>query len=269
VTWNTDTTVSPTGTRLLLMDNVTNNVVDNENRMIDWCRMWTEDPALAHQLMTDECLQWSNRMTGLDAVVGPAEQERFVTAYRARQVNVFTPRVLADAGDRFTYLWGIRTPDGEVKTGLDFNVMRGDRVHENWTFVATRHCDQPDPEPVAATDRAELAELGQRWARLRNGRAEPAQDVVTSDFALFAGEGAAGDATGPAELAALVERRAAPAFTRHRELVVDVARGTVAFLWTAAPETDGVAVGGVDLLRTRAGRVARAWTLTGTRAFRY
>ncbi|TWP51764.1 hypothetical protein FKR81_12935 [Lentzea tibetensis] len=64
--------------------------MDNEQRMIDWCRMWNEDPSLAHELMTGSCVQWSNRVESLDAVVGPDQQERFVTDYRARHVNVFT-----------------------------------------------------------------------------------------------------------------------------------------------------------------------------------
>ena len=28
--------------------------MDNEQRMNSWCRMWNEDPSLAHELMTAE-----------------------------------------------------------------------------------------------------------------------------------------------------------------------------------------------------------------------
>ena len=45
--------------------------MDNEQRMTSWCRMWNEDPSLAHELMTDDCVQWSDHGVGLDSVVGP------------------------------------------------------------------------------------------------------------------------------------------------------------------------------------------------------
>jgi hypothetical protein len=245
--------------------------MDNEKRMIEWCRLWNEDPSLAHELMTDGCAQWSNRGEGLDTVVGPDEQERFVTDYRARHVNVFTPRVFVDAGDRFAYLWDVRSPDGRVTTGLDVNILSDDRIHENWTFAGARRCDQPDPEPVVAgpADPAAIEELARRWVQLRNGRTELAQDVATSDFALFSGESPAGDANGPAELAALVDRLAAPVIAIHRQPVIDLARGSVAFLWTAEATANGASVGGVDLLTARQGRIARAWSLTGIRGFCY
>ncbi|WP_158835391.1 hypothetical protein [Streptomyces sp. NRRL S-350] len=249
--------------------------MDNEKRMTTWCRMWSEDPSLAYGLMTDDCVQWSNRTAGLDTVVGPAEQERFVTEYRARQVNVFSPRVLVDAGDRFAYLWDVRKADGEVWTGIDVNVLSGDRIRENWTFVAERHCEQSDPAPEAAgrTDAATIEELCHRWVQLRNGRAELATDLVMGDFDLFSGAGPDSDAHGPAELADLIERQAETddrsAVTIHRQPVVDPARGYVAFLWNAETRAGGASVGGVDLLTVRSGRLARAWSMTGTRPFRY
>jgi hypothetical protein len=263
VTWNTDRTVSPVVARLVVMD--------NEKRMTLWCRMWSEDPALAHDLMSESCVQWSNRRESLDSVVGPTEQERFVTGYRTRQANTFDPRVLVDAGDRFAYLWDVRSRDGKVLTGLDVNVMKDDRVEENWTFVGTRRCEWPDPAPEApaSADPAAIDSLVRRWVRLRSGRAELAEDLVTDDFALFCGEGPTGDVSGPAELAALVERQTDTAFATHREPMIDLTRGHVTFLWTARSTPDGAAVGGVDLLTVRDGRFARAWSLTGTRPFRY
>ncbi|MFF2515773.1 hypothetical protein [Streptomyces sp. NPDC058086] len=249
--------------------------MDNEKRMIIWCRMWNEDPSLAHELMSDDCVQWSAQGAGLDTVVGPDEQERFVVGYRARHVNLFSPRVFVDAGDRFAYLWDVRKADGQVLTGIDVNILQDDRIRENWTFVAERRCEQPDPGPEAAdrTDPATIEDLCHRWMQLRNGRAELAMEVVTGDFALFSGAGKVGDAHGPSELADLIERQAEtddpPAFTIHRQPVVDPARGHVAFLWTAETRADGAFVGGVDLLTVRAGRFARAWSLTGARSFRY
>jgi hypothetical protein len=256
--------------------------MDNEKRMTTWCRMWDEDPSLAHDLMSDGCVQWSAQREGLDSVVGPTEQEKFVTDYRARHVNVFSPRVLADAGDRFAYLWDVRTPEGQVMTGLDVNVLRGDRVHENWTFVGQRHCDWPDPAPEptgtpgtpempVSADRAAMDDLVRRWVRLREGEAALSEGVVSSDFALFCGESQDGDVSGPAELAALIERQAATGttFATHREPVVDLTRGHVALLRTTKAAADDVTVGGVDLLTVRDGEFARAWSLTGLRPFRY
>ncbi|PRY39042.1 nuclear transport factor 2 family protein [Umezawaea tangerina] len=211
--------------------------MDNEKLMTVWCRMWNEDPALAHDLMTDECVQWSGNTTGLDAVVGPREQEEFVTAYRAEHVNVFTPRVLVDGGDRFAYLWDVRTADGRVLTGVDVNVVRDGRVHENWTFVGERHDGQADPEPEAA-DRAVLEDLALGWT---------GDGPVADRFR--------GTAADDLDLAV----------TAHREVVVDPDRGRVALLRTTGED----AVSGVDLFAVREGRVARAWSLTGVRPFRY
>ncbi|WP_329274618.1 hypothetical protein [Streptomyces sp. NBC_00691] len=258
--------------------------MDNEKRMITWCRMWNEDPSLAYGLMSDDCVQWSDHGASLDTVVGPEEQERFVTAYRARHVNIFSPRVLADAGDRFAYLWDVRKADGQVLTGIDVNVLEDGRIRENWTFVAERRCERPDPEPggagavggaggVRGAHPAAIERLCQRWVQLRNGRAELATDLVTGDFHLFSGTGPEGDAHGPAELADLIERQAKTdgptARTIHREPVVDLVRGYAAILWTAEGRGDGASVGGVDLLTVRSDRVTRAWSLTGTRPFRY
>ncbi|MEY9966753.1 hypothetical protein ABIA33_004818 [Streptacidiphilus sp. MAP12-16] len=249
--------------------------MDNEKRMIIWCRMWNEDPSLAHDLMSGDCPQWSDRSDVLDTVIGPDAQERFVAAYRARHVNVFSPRVLVDAGDRFAYLWDVRKPDGQVLTGIDVNILKDGRIGENWTFVAERRCERPDPGPEAAgrTDPATIEDLCRGWVQLRNGRAELAKDVVTDDFAMFSGAGSAGDARGASGLADLIERKAGtddpPVFTIHRQIVVDPSRGYAAFLWTAETRADGASVGGVDLLAVREGRLARAWSLTGARPFRY
>jgi hypothetical protein len=120
-------------------------VMDNEKRMTKWCRMWNEDPSLAHDLMSDDCVQWSDRGAGLETVIGPEEQERFVAGYRAQHVNVFSPRLFVDAGNRFGYLWDVRKLDGQVLTGIDVNILKDGRIGENWTFVAERRCERPDP----------------------------------------------------------------------------------------------------------------------------
>jgi hypothetical protein len=235
---------------LSYMDNRT----DNNKLMTIWCRMWNEDPSLAHDLMSDECVQWSDHTPGLDTVVGPSEQERFITTYRARHINAFTPRALFDAGDRFAYLWDVRTPDGRVLTGADFNILAGGRIHENWTFVGERRCDWPAGSAAEPVEASVIDGLCDRWVRFRNGESKLAGEVVTDDFAQFSGTGSGDLAT--TDIAV------------HRRPVVDLAHGRVAFLWSAQSGAKGT-VGGVDFLTVRDGRFAQAWTLTGVRAFRY
>jgi hypothetical protein len=240
----------------------------NEERMITWCRMWSEDPALAHELMTEDCVQWSGQTAGLDAVVGPKQQEEFVTAYRSEHVNVFTPRVLADAGDSFAYLWDVRVPDGGVRTGLDVNLLAGDRIRENWTFVAQRRCDLPDPA-ATTPDPAATGDLCDRWLRIGNGHSESVTDLVTDDFQIFLGTtaDAVDELRGPAALTTLIERREPGSRRLHRRPVLDPAHGRVVFLSTVL--ANGTESSAVDLLDLRGGRVWRAWSLSGGRAFTY
>ncbi|QMU79839.1 hypothetical protein GXW83_33210 [Streptacidiphilus sp. PB12-B1b] len=244
--------------------------MNNEKRMTLWCRMWDEDPSLAHDLMTDTCVQWSDRLTSLDSAVGAQEQERCAARYRVERANAFTPRVLADGGDRFAYLWDVRAPDGTVRSGMDVNVLRGDLVDENWTFVAERRCERPDSaaEGFGPADPTLIEDLLHRWLRLRNGEASSAGDLVTGDFTLFSGAGPDGDAAGPDGLAGLASRWSGGAVAVHRSPVVDPARGRVAFLWTSTGP-DGDVVGGADLLTVRDGRLAQGWSMTGIRPFRY
>ncbi|WP_143168239.1 hypothetical protein [Jatrophihabitans endophyticus] len=142
--------------------------MDNDERMTTWCRMWSEDPTLAHRLMTEDCAQWASQTPVLDTVIGPDQAVAAMTALRAEQVNLFTPRVLADGGDTFAYLWDVRHPDGVVRTGLDVNVLRDGAIAENWTFVA-EHDDRPDPADTQPTDAGLLADLATASVRERGG----------------------------------------------------------------------------------------------------
>jgi hypothetical protein len=241
---------------------------NNEELMTVWCRMWSEDPALAHDLMTDTCVQWSGQTAGLDTVTGPFEQEQFVANYRAQHVNVFAPRALVDAGQEFAYVWDVTLPDGTVHTGADVNVLRGGKVDENWTLVSDRHDGRSDPAPQPAPPGV-LHDLARHWIELSNG--EAVADVVSDDFEVFATGLDAGDARGVAALSRYLEQRWGAAgsttVTAHREPLIDPGRGRVAVLRTdraAAGES-----GGVDLLVIREGRVVKAWSFSGTRAFRY
>ncbi len=145
-----------------------------------WCRMWSVDPALAHDVMTEDCRQWSGNTAGLDGVIGPQQQQEFVTAYRAEHVNVFTPRLIIAEADSFGYLWDVARPDGSVVTGIDVNVLQGRRVRQNWTFVADTWRSQPDPEPGAACRADELTGLLEAWVA-EQGFAVHRQPVLDPD----------------------------------------------------------------------------------------
>jgi hypothetical protein len=100
-----------------------------------WCRMWNEDAALAHRLLTDDARQWSGVTEALDPVVGPAETETFIRRYQPDIGNVFRPRTLVvDGTDRLAYTWDATRPDGSVTTGADVCFLRDGLVAENWTL---------------------------------------------------------------------------------------------------------------------------------------
>lgn len=122
--------------------------MDNKDRMLAWCRMWNEDPSLAHELLTGDAVQWSSVTTALDGVVGPAQAVDFMQAYRAEHVNVFRPHVLVDAGEAFAYTWDVTRPDGTIRSGMDVNVLRDGRIAMNWTFVGGRRTDWDAAEPA-------------------------------------------------------------------------------------------------------------------------
>ena len=99
VTPNTDTTLSPRLGTVIVMD------IDGVTELTTtWCRMWNEDAALAHQLMTDDCVQWWSGGPDLDAVVGPAAQEAFVRTAQTQIGNVFRPRLYVADDDMFAYV---------------------------------------------------------------------------------------------------------------------------------------------------------------------
>ena len=133
--------------------------MNNIDRMITWCRMWNEDPSLAHELLTDDAVQWSGATPALDSVVGPDQAVAFMTSYRAEHVNVFRPRVLVDAGVSFAYTWDVTRPDGVVRSGMDVNVLRDGRIALNWTFVGDQRTDWDVAEPTRPASAGVLVDL--------------------------------------------------------------------------------------------------------------
>jgi hypothetical protein len=249
--------------------------MDNQTLMTTWCRMWNEDPALAHEVMTDHCRQWSAQTPGLDTVVGPEEQETFATTYRAQHVNLFRPRLLADGEDQFAYLWDVTLPDGTVWTGADANIVQDGRVDLNWTFVCQQHDDGPDVG-AELTDATTLDRLCREWILLCNGEIDTVTDIVTDDVRVFVGVGErATELRGvPALTTHLEQQRAAVPLTTgtvHRRPITDPTRGRAAILWTAHSGTgdDDVEAGGIVLLNVDHGRISHAWLLPGARKFIY
>ena len=246
--------------------------------MTTWLLMWNENPALAHDVMTGDCRQWSGQTAGLDTVVGPDDQVRFATGYRAQHINLFRPRVLVDAGDQMAYLWDVTLPDGTVWTGADANLVRDGRVSRNWTFVSNAHSDGPGPGPASGqpAHAAALDDLCQAWISLWNTDSDGISDIVTDDVATFTWAGdTATDLRGAPALADHLTRLrldgASGTRAIHRRPVVDPRRGRAALLWTCRAGTGSgdVQVGGIDILNVRDGRVSQAWSLTGRRDFHY
>jgi len=240
-----------------------------------WCAMWSDDAALAHDLIAPGGRQWAGTAAGLDDVVGPAAAEQFVTVYQHRRGIRFAPRTLViDGNERLAYTWDATLRDGTVLTGADVCVLRDGQVADNWTIVGERRAPAPDVAGAGRATRAELAAAVAAWTPLWNGDTSRVADVVAPDVTIWLGRqpDGADEVRGPDALAAYVERFRAPraglVLATHREPVLDVERQTAAVLWTGTVDGRAVA-GGIDVLAMRDGRVAHAWTLVGKRPMRY
>jgi hypothetical protein len=175
-------------------------MTNNENFPDHWCQMWNTDPALAHELVSEQGRQWANRTPGLDTVVGPGPTQAFVTEWAAKTGNRFRARVLA-IGDELAggalvgYTWDVTKGDGSIVTGADFNVLEHGLVVDNWTFVGDVRDQRDDPELTFA-DPYELRQLVSQDAQDRHVRV-------------------------------------------HREPALDPKRGTAAYLWQPAEDRPG------------------------------
>lgn len=153
-------------------------MTDNEAFPGTWCRMWSEEPSLAYELIADNGRQWAARLTGLDRVVGPGPAEAFVTAYAERVGNTFQPRTLVLGGQLVAYTWDATKRDGSVVTGADFNVLRDGKVIDNWTFAGPWRDARPDGPGTGQLDADGLLELVREQAKRREVRLhrDPAVD---------------------------------------------------------------------------------------------
>jgi hypothetical protein len=132
-----------------------------------WCRMWSEDATLAHELLTDDARQWSGVAERLDSVAGPASMTEFVRAYQRNVGNTFAARTLViDGNERLAYTWDATRPDGTAVTGIDVCVLQDGVVTLNWTVPAAERSALPDgpgievlPPNARALDRAGLTTI--------------------------------------------------------------------------------------------------------------
>lgn len=146
-----------------------------------WCRMWNEDAGLAHEVLTADGRQWSGKLPGLDAVVGPGPTEKVVASYQRDVGNRFAVRTLVVDGDRaLAYSWDVTRRDGTVLTGADVNVLRDGRVAENWTIPAAVRDDRADLTGAGTASRADLVALCRAEAAARGVviHREPVVDEV-------------------------------------------------------------------------------------------
>jgi len=61
--------------------------MDNEQRMNSWCRMWNEDPSLAHELMTAESGADGGGVGGVDLLA--MRDGRFSRAWSLTGVRAY------------------------------------------------------------------------------------------------------------------------------------------------------------------------------------
>lgn len=149
-------------------------MTDNETFPDTWCRMWSGETALAHELIAPGGRQWSGQTDGLDALVGPGPAEAFIAGYHQRNHHRYQARTLVLAGDLVAYSWDVTLADGTRKTGTDVNVLRDGLVVENWTIVGP-HDDRPDLEGSGSADLAAVvsADVARRGV---SGHREPVLD---------------------------------------------------------------------------------------------
>lgn len=199
VTANTDRTVSRTAPRLGAMTAV--HAIEKIPYI--WCRMWSEEAGLTHDVLTDDSRQWSGKLPGLDAVVGPGSTEEFAVRYQRNVGNRFAPRTLVVDGDRaLAYTWDVTRRDGTVLTGADVNILRDGRVAENWTIPAAVRDDRTDLIGAGTASRDDLAALCRAEAAARGVviHRDPVVDEVRRTAAYLWATGTGPDASGGIEV---------------------------------------------------------------------
>jgi hypothetical protein len=232
-----------------------------------WCRTWNDDPALAHDLVTDDARMWGGHSDMLDGVVGPDAFVAAITAYHEGHGTRFTPRTLVvDGPDRLATTWDATLPDGTRLTGVDVSALRDGRVAVNWMVPGGQHAPLPDVPGSGRASRDEIAGLCTAWTSLWNGEADRAAAILVEDVAVWFG--AADPVADRATFTAFVQEHRADRpglrFALQGEPVVDVERQTAAMLWTAT--RDGRELGGIDVVALRDGQIAAVWSVTGARA---
>jgi hypothetical protein len=60
--------------------------------------------------------------------------------------------------------YAVTLPDGTMKSGIDVDVLYGQQIRENWTFVADGHRNEPDPGPGDSIGYDALLSLVLDWA---------------------------------------------------------------------------------------------------------
>jgi hypothetical protein len=145
-----------------------------------WCRMWSGEATLAHELVSPEGRQWAGQTSALDDVVGPTRTEKFIADYAERVGNHYQARTLVIGGDLVAYTWDATRRDGSAVTGADLNMLRDGKVVENWTVVAAARDGRADVVGSGSATREELtaaitAEATRRGVAIHR---EPAIDVA-------------------------------------------------------------------------------------------
>jgi SnoaL-like protein len=256
-------------------------VLASERFAAAWCRMWNDEPALAHVLAGEGFRMWFGGSAAGDGVRGPAELETFVAEYRRAHGIRFVPRVDFCGSGRAGFTWDAHFPDGSVLGGSDVFALRAGRVVENWSIVGERPHGLPAaPAAGSRLDADGLLALCAGWTSMWNGEVELARRLVGADCRIWFGARPAGgdDLVGPDDLIDYVLRHRAGRpelrFAAHREPILDVERQRAAFTWTATRPVPGAegpprVLGGMEVFQVVDGRVGRIWSLIGGRAFQF
>lgn len=196
-----------------------------------WCRMWNDDPSLAHLVVGDRLTGWFGNTDSGALLTDAGELEAFVARYREQTPNVFTPKiVVADpVTNRMAYTWDVHLATGVTVSGIagddisgiDVNTLDAhDRIVVNRTVpmhVLENH-DLPEA-PSRPLSRATIAARTEEWLASIDARADG-------------------------------------------ELVVDEAQQRSAACY--ATTVEGREVGGLAVLAFGPDGTSRAWTARGT-----
>jgi hypothetical protein len=247
-----------------------------------WSRMRTDSPTLAEQLVTDDFRLWADTAPTSDTIVGPRELARLVTDEQERTKARITASIVAGDAQRVAFTWDATLPDGTVLTGIDVaRVATDGRFAASWSIIGERRDTINTVPATGATPEATMQRVCAQWTEMWNGDGGLAHDLITDDFRIWFGTNQSADDSvlGPQAMENYVNnfhsQLGTVRFREEGDFVLDTARARAAVIWTVTlpplarpegvPGTGAFDLGGIDLFQFTGSRIARVWSITGTR----